>query len=104
MNIAAIRLRTVLGALLAASLTQACSVPRGPAPQAEPAEGAERVRLVLQITIDQLRADLAVRNREQWTSGGFRRLYDNGAVFTEAHHAHANTETIVGHVTLATGT
>ena len=35
--------------------------------------------------------------------GGFRYLLENGVVYENAHHAHANTETIVGHATLATG-
>jgi predicted AlkP superfamily pyrophosphatase or phosphodiesterase len=35
--------------------------------------------------------------------GGLRYLLDKGVVYNNAHHAHANTETIVGHVTLATG-
>jgi hypothetical protein len=60
-------------------------------------------RLVLQITVDQLRGDFATHSRPHWGKGGFRLLYDDGAVFTDAHHAHANTETIVGHATLATG-
>ncbi|KZM49909.1 alkaline phosphatase family protein [Labrenzia sp. OB1] len=61
-------------------------------------------RLVLQITVDQLRADLLYRNREQFGEGGFRYLLENGTVYSDAHHRHANTETIVGHATLATGT
>ena len=60
-------------------------------------------KLVLQITVDQLRADLPGRYEDRFGEGGFRWLYDNGAVFHNAHHAHANTETIVGHTTLATG-
>jgi predicted AlkP superfamily pyrophosphatase or phosphodiesterase len=36
-------------------------------------------------------------------SGGFRYLLNNGVVYENAHHAHSNTETIVGHATLATG-
>jgi len=35
--------------------------------------------------------------------GGFRYLMNNGIWYADAHHAHANTETIVGHTTLATG-
>ena len=35
--------------------------------------------------------------------GGFRYLLENGVVYENAFHAHANTETIVGHATLATG-
>ncbi len=68
-----------------------------------PAAGAESPRLVLQITVDQLRADLPTRYYERLGEGGFRYLWENGVVFGNAHHAHANTETIVGHATLATG-
>ena len=39
-----------------------------------------------------------------WATAGFRRLLENGVHFVDAHHRHANTETIVGHTTLATGT
>lgn len=61
-------------------------------------------RLVLQITVDQLRGDLIDRNLEHFGDKGFRYLLDNGVYYTNAHHRHANTETIVGHTTLATGT
>ena len=62
------------------------------------------VRLVLQITVDQLRADLIDRYSAGFGDGGFRRLLDAGLIYTNAHHRHANTETVVGHTTLATGT
>jgi predicted AlkP superfamily pyrophosphatase or phosphodiesterase len=61
-------------------------------------------RLVLQITIDGLRADLINRYQKNFGKGGFRYLLDKGVVYTNAHYQHANTETIVGHTTLATGT
>jgi predicted AlkP superfamily pyrophosphatase or phosphodiesterase len=61
------------------------------------------VRLVLQITVDGLRGDLLDRYREGLSPDGFRSLLERGTVFTNAHHEHANTETIVGHTTLATG-
>ena len=64
---------------------------------------AERPRLILQITVDQLRGDLPTRYYERLGEGGFRHLWENGVVYRDAHHAHANTETIVGHATLATG-
>jgi len=70
--------------------------PSTPLPAAAP-------RLVLQITVDQLRGDLPGRYLARMGQGGFRYLLDNGVVFANAHHAHANTETIVGHATLATG-
>ncbi|MDH5458968.1 MAG: alkaline phosphatase family protein [Nitrospinota bacterium] len=60
-------------------------------------------RLILQITVDQLRGDLPMRYYERLGEGGFRYLWEKGTVYTDAHHAHANTETIVGHATLATG-
>ena len=66
--------------------------------------GPDRPRLVLQITVDQLRGDLIERYSKGFGEGGFRYLLDNGVVYTNAHHRHANTETIVGPTTLATGT
>jgi predicted AlkP superfamily pyrophosphatase or phosphodiesterase len=60
-------------------------------------------RLVLQITVDGLRGDLLNRYQHNFGEGGFRYLLDNGVVYTNAHYQHANTETIVGHATLATG-
>jgi len=63
----------------------------------------EAPRLVLQITIDQLRGDLPGRYYERFGDGGFRYLWESGTVYTDAHHNHANNETIVGHTTLATG-
>jgi predicted AlkP superfamily pyrophosphatase or phosphodiesterase len=63
----------------------------------------ERPRLVLQITVDQLRGDLLARQLDGFGEGGFRWLLERGTVYGDAHHAHANTETIVGHTTLATG-
>ncbi|MGB5766703.1 MAG: alkaline phosphatase family protein [Arenicellales bacterium] len=63
-----------------------------------------KVRLVLQITVDQLRGDLIDRYSAGYGKGGFQRLLDEGAFYVDAHHRHANTETVVGHATLATGT
>jgi len=60
-------------------------------------------KLILQITVDQLRSDLPQRYMSKMGKGGFRYLYGNGIVYEDAHHAHSNTETIVGHATLATG-
>jgi predicted AlkP superfamily pyrophosphatase or phosphodiesterase len=60
-------------------------------------------RLVLQITVDQLRGDLPGRFLKNMGEGGFRYLMNQGVWYADAHHAHANTETIVGHTTLATG-
>ncbi len=67
------------------------------------AQSGAAPKLVLQITVDQLRADLPTRYYDRLGEGGFRYLWENGVVYGNAHHAHANTETIVGHATLATG-
>lgn len=63
-----------------------------------------KIKLVLQITVDGLRADLVDRYSERFGEGGFNYLYESGVVYKNAHYQHANTETIVGHTTLATGT
>ena len=62
------------------------------------------IQLVLQITVDGLRGDLLQRYGDRFGEGGFRYLLDQGIVFSNANYQHANTETIVGHTTLATGT
>jgi predicted AlkP superfamily pyrophosphatase or phosphodiesterase len=64
---------------------------------------ATPIRLVLQITVDGLRGDQLERFGGGFGDHGFRYLLDNGTVYTNAHYQHANTETIVGHATLATG-
>ena len=61
-------------------------------------------KLVLQITVDQLRGDLPQRHANHFGNGGFRYLMEEGVHYRNAHYQHANTETIVGHASLATGT
>jgi predicted AlkP superfamily pyrophosphatase or phosphodiesterase len=68
------------------------------------AQSRPEVRLVLQITIDGLRADLINRYENGFGKDGFRLLKEKGTYYTNAHYQYANTETIVGHTTLATGT
>ncbi len=63
----------------------------------------DKPSLIVQITVDGLRGDLLHRYMDSFGEGGFRRLTENGVWYTNAHHRHANTETIVGHTTLATG-
>jgi predicted AlkP superfamily pyrophosphatase or phosphodiesterase len=69
-----------------------------------PAFAADRKpKLILQITVDQLRGDLPMRFQERLGQGGFRYLLEKGTHYNNAHYQHANTETAVGHATLATG-
>jgi predicted AlkP superfamily pyrophosphatase or phosphodiesterase len=67
------------------------------------AQTQQDIKLVLQITVDGLRGDLLNRYANNFGEKGFRYLLNNGIVYTNAHYQHANTETIVGHSTLATG-
>ena len=67
--------------------------PAGPAPV--------KPKLIVMITVDQLRADYLTRWRNQ-LSGGFR-LLQSGAVFTNAFQDHGVTETAPGHSTILSG-
>ena len=68
-----------------------------------PAQAGKQPKLILQITVDALRGDLPSRFANILGDGGFRYLMEKGIHYTNAHYQHANTETIVGHVSLATG-
>ena len=65
---------------------------------------AHQIKLILQITVDGLRGDLLDRYKDNFSENGFNYLLKTGVVYKNAHYQHANTETIVGHSTLATGT
>lgn len=67
-----------------------------------PAAPRETPRLVVFLTVDQLRADYFQKYGSQ-LSGGLARLYRGGAVFTNAFQDHANTETAPGHASTMSG-
>jgi predicted AlkP superfamily pyrophosphatase or phosphodiesterase len=73
------------------------------APAAGLAEQSAPPRLILQITVDALRGDLPTRYAHLLGDGGFRYLMEQGIHYNNANYQHANTETIVGHASLATG-
>ena len=60
-------------------------------------------KLILQITVDQLRGDLPDKFMKNMGQGGFRWLKENGVWYKNANYTYSNTETVVGHTTLATG-
>jgi len=68
------------------------------------AQSNVRPKLILQITVDALRGDLPIRYSHVLGEGGFQYLMEQGIHYTNANYQHAITETIVGHVSLATGT
>src|SRR5438552_10069519 len=63
---------------------------------------APRPRLVVVITVDQLRPDYLDRYRSQLT-GGLGRLLRQGAYFADAYQDHAVTGTAPGHSTILSG-
>jgi predicted AlkP superfamily pyrophosphatase or phosphodiesterase len=61
-------------------------------------------KLILQITVDALRGDLPERFDALYGKDGWNYLLKKGLHYNNANYTHANTETIVGHASLATGT
>ncbi len=59
-------------------------------------------KLVVVISVDQMRQDFFDRFEDQF-EGGLKRLWDEGAVYSNAHHAHAPTVTAAGHAAISTG-
>jgi predicted AlkP superfamily pyrophosphatase or phosphodiesterase len=71
--------------------------------RAEAAQASPPPKLILQITVDQLRGDLLPRYRSRFGKGGFRLLLDRGVYYANAHYETANTLTCAGHAVLVTG-
>ena len=63
---------------------------------------AERPKLIVFLTVDQMRSDYVDRWATQYT-GGLARLGKHGAFFTNAFQDHANTETAPGHSVTMSG-
>ncbi|MDE2431175.1 MAG: alkaline phosphatase family protein, partial [Burkholderiales bacterium] len=61
-------------------------------------------KLVVVLVVDGLPQEQVLRYRDQFAQGGFRRLLDQGAWFSDAHQAHGVTVTAVGHSAILTGT
>lgn len=64
----------------------------------------DKPKLILQITIDQMRGDFPMRYKDRLEEGGFQYLMEKGTHYINAHFRHADTETPVGHAGLFTGT
>ncbi len=92
----------LVGASSACAQTRPAVPPGASATNAAPAPQGPRPRLVVLITVDQLRPDYLERWRSQLT-GGFRMLVEEGHVFTQAVQDHAITETAPGHASTLSG-
>ena len=91
-------------AALAASIGLLAGIGGAQAASAQNTPGTPAMpKLVLQITVDQLRGDLLPRFRDRFGPRGFRLLMDQGVYFANAHYETANTLTCAGHAVLATG-
>ena len=60
-------------------------------------------RLAVLLVFDQLRGDYPQRWRELYPPGGFRRLQEDGAWFSNCNYPYAHTVTAAGHASLLTG-
>jgi len=80
----------VLGSLL---------VIQGPAAQTP---AAAKPKLIVMISVDQMRADYIDRFQHQWTRG-LKRLISDGAWFRQADFPYYNTVTCAGHASISTG-
>ncbi|MES2150874.1 MAG: alkaline phosphatase family protein [Pseudomonadota bacterium] len=87
---------TLRAALLAAALAPVLAMSAPPAAPDGP-------KLVLVLVVDGLPNEQVQRYRDQFGSGGFRRLLDQGASFSDAHQAHGVTVTAVGHSAVLSG-
>ncbi len=88
----------LIAATVLATVAAGCTAP---APSAPPfPEGTPR--LVLFLVVDQLSPDYLLRFRPL-LEGGLAYLLEQGVVFEDAHHEHANTVTGAGHATLSSG-
>lgn len=70
---------------------------------AQDATAAERPRLLVNIVVSGMRADDLNHYNRNFSNGGFNRLINNGAYFTNASYDYMQTTTPVSLATLSTG-
>jgi arylsulfatase A-like enzyme len=63
-----------------------------------------RPKLVVMVVFDQMRGDYLKKWQPIFGEGGFKRLQNDGAWFTNCHYSYAYTLTAAGHTSLVTGT
>jgi predicted AlkP superfamily pyrophosphatase or phosphodiesterase len=101
------RLRAITGLLILGILlsftTTTNSRQSGRERQPHRITASNKTRLVLLIVIDQFRYDYLERFADLFGAGGFRRLMNQGALFTNANYSYIPTFTAPGHAAIATG-
>jgi predicted AlkP superfamily pyrophosphatase or phosphodiesterase len=108
-----LRLKSLLAGILAACLIlSAYPLVAQPAPVTPPHGAVQpqcpqttsaRPKLVVVVVIDQFRYDYLERFKDLFGAGGFRRLTECGALFTEANYDYIPTNTAPGHAAIFTG-
>ena len=86
---------------VAFALALLASAQAGDRPAPRPAAGPTP-RLAVVIVVDGLSWE-RLSSLRPWFTAGLKRLLDEGAVETQCHYGHLNTETGPGHASLATG-
>ena len=67
------------------------------------ASNADKPKLVVGIVVDQMRYDFLYRYSEKYSSGGFKRLMNEGFNCRNNHYDYAPTVTAAGHAAIFTG-
>jgi predicted AlkP superfamily pyrophosphatase or phosphodiesterase len=93
--------RLILNTLIASTLT--ISIVPALADNKIVNASPKQPKLVVVLVVDGLPQEQIQRYRDQFGQGGFRRLLDQGAWFSNAHQAHGITVTAVGHTAVLTG-
>ncbi len=73
------------------------------APTGKPVPPERQPKLVVVLVVDGLPNEQVQRYRDQFGEGGFRRLLEQGASYSDAHQAHGVTVTAVGHAAILSG-
>src|SRR6476469_6766913 len=90
---------TVAGCRLSAVLLLALAVNGQPST----ANAQQQPRLIVVISVDQMRYDYLEQFAPWFSTGGFNRFLKSGATFPNAHYLHAVTFTGPGHATIGSG-
>src|SRR6185295_4134290 len=100
------RLTSVIVVLLAAltALPLSSDAQRQTSSRGSAVRGATpKAKLVLLIVVDQFRYDYLERFADLFGNGGFKRLMNEGALFTNANYDYVPTFTACGHAAISSG-